>query len=164
MSKRMNMVAGEGSRLQKEVFTPKSWKPIEGCGHDGCGFEDIVASRLLSISGSQFGSMHREGKDSLPEPQCTNFSLSPQPVGKWAGHNKRFPLACPSGILMEDRTQWHRGVQHQSLVVAVIELRCWRMTSQGQRRKPTFEDRSSHCHYGRSSERHILTWASGRAQ
>ena len=76
MSKRMNMVGGEGSRPQKEVFTPKSWKPVEGCGHNGCGFGDIVASRLLSISGSQFGSMHQEGKDSLPEPQCTNFSAS----------------------------------------------------------------------------------------
>lgn len=84
MSKRMNMVGGEGSILQKEVFTSKSWKPIESCGHNGCGFGDIVASCLLSISGSQFGSMHREGKDSLPEPQCTNFSLSPQQVGKWA--------------------------------------------------------------------------------
>ena len=163
MSKRMNMVGGEGSRPQKEVFTPKSWKPVEGCGHNGCGFGDIVASRLLSISGSQFGSMHQEGKDSLPEPQCTNFAASWQ-MGwgfLWLG----FPLACPSGISMGDRrTQWHRGVQHQSLVVAVIELRCWRMTSQGQRRKPTFEDSSSHCHYGSSSERHILTWASGRAQ
>lgn len=117
----------------------------------------IVASHLLSISGSQFGSMHREGKDSLSEPQCTNFSLSPQPVGKWAGHNKRFSLACPSGISVGDRgTRWHWGSQHQSLGVAVIEIRCWRMTSQGQQRKPTFEDNSSHCPYGRSSERSSL--------
>lgn len=124
-----------------------------------------VASHLLSISGSQFGSRCREGKDSLSEPQCTNFSPSPQPVGKRARHNKRFSLACPSGISMEDRgTRWHWGTQHQSLGVAVIELRCWRMTSQGQWRKPTFEDSSSHCPYGRSLERHILTWASGRAQ
>jgi len=33
----MNMVGGEGSRLQKEVFAPKNLKPIEGYVHSGCG-------------------------------------------------------------------------------------------------------------------------------
>lgn len=69
----MNMVGRDGSRLQKEVFTPNALTPIESYDQDGCGFGDIEASHLLPISTSQFGRMYWEGKDSLCGSQCTDF-------------------------------------------------------------------------------------------
>lgn len=109
----------------------------------------------LHIRGSQFGSMHWEGRF-LIDHSALIFPLSPQPVGKWNGHKKVF-----FGLSFWNFNGGQRNSVTLGLSAPVFRSGCDRgQMLEGwlpkDNRKPTFEDNSSHCPYGRSSERSSL--------
>lgn len=144
----MNMAGGEGGRLQDKESTPNVLMPYKGYDQIGEWFWEhrIWASHLFPTPTTQFGRMYWVGEDSLSGSWNNSFSPSLLPVGKWAGLNEGFSLACPCGVSMGDKTTlWHWDFQPQSFGVPVMELRCCRMTPLQQQRELTLANCSSHC-------------------